>query len=68
MINKDEFRQWKEDKVTQAYFNAIYERIDDVKDLLFQSAGQDPAADNFYRGFGAAYTEALEFRVDTEEE
>jgi hypothetical protein len=67
-ITKQDFLDWKQDRITKEFFSAILERIEDGKDILATQAGLDPITDNFYRGFIYAYKEALEFRVDSEEE
>ena len=68
IITKDQFQQWKEDPVTQAFMEASEQRIVDAKDVLGAQAGLDRDSDNFYRGFIAAYEEIQEFRIDYEEE
>jgi hypothetical protein len=64
LISQSDFTNWKSDPVTQAYFEAIVYRIEDAKDSLVATAGLDPAADNFNRGFIYAYRELLDFRID----
>ena len=59
-----DFQSWLTDPVTQAFYDAMQERIDDVRELMELSAGLDQINDNFNRGFIAAYREALNFRVE----
>ena len=59
-----DFQTWLTDPVTQAFYEAMQERIDDVRELMELSAGLDQINDNFNRGFIAAYREALNFRVE----
>lgn len=66
-ISKEDFALWKDHPITQAYFEACAERIEDAKEILCRSAGMDNANDNFYRGFVTAYLEMIEFRVDEQE-
>lgn len=47
-----------------AWFEACTQRIEDTKDLLSVSAGQDIYNDNFNRGFIAAYREMMNFQVE----
>ena len=68
MISKQEWSDWKINPVTKAFFQAAGMRVEDTKDILAQSAGMDQLADNFYRGFIAAYMEMREFRIDDLEE
>jgi hypothetical protein len=68
MISKSDFQNWKQDPVTQAFFEACEERMEDSKEILSISAGLDGVADNFHRGFIAAYSEIPLIRVDEDEE
>lgn len=63
-ITKSEWQDWKQNNVTRAFMAAVDMRVDDAKDILSVSAGQEPDQDNYFRGFIAAYREMLEFRVD----
>ena len=63
-IKSSEWNDWKQDKVTKAFYGATFERIEDAKDILSVSAGLDLDENNFYRGFIAAYREMVEFKVD----
>lgn len=64
IITKTDWNDWKQDKVTRAFFAAAEIRIEETKDILSVSAGMDLEENNFYRGFIAAYREMFEFRVD----
>lgn len=64
MISKDDLYLWKNEPITQAWFEACETRINDAKDILGTTAGIDPVTDNFYRGFIQAYREMLEFSVE----
>jgi hypothetical protein len=59
-----DFLNWKQDPVTQAFYEAMEIRIEDAKETLAVSAGIDNATDNFNRGFIAAYAEATNFTVE----
>ena len=63
-ITKTDWNDWKQDKVTKAFYGAAFERVEDAKDILSVSAGLDSDENNFYRGFIAAYREMAEFKVD----
>ena len=63
-ITKDDFYLWKSEPLTMAWFEACTQRIEDTKDLLSVSAGQDIYNDNFNRGFIAAYREMMNFQVE----
>lgn len=68
MISKSEWSDWKASVVTRAFFAAAEERVEDAKDVLADSAGQDSDLDNFYRGFIRAYREMQDFRIEDLEE
>ena len=63
-ISRAEWEQWQQDPITQAFYYAAKERIEEVKDVLAYSAGLESNDDNFNRGFLRAYMEMLDFRVD----
>lgn len=64
VITKEDFKDWKLNDVTRAFYQACNQRIEDCKDILAGSAGMDSDTDNFYRGFIAAYNEMFGFRVE----
>lgn len=68
MITYQDWYDWRQQPVTQAFYEACIERISEAKEVLAISAGQDPVQDNMYRGFIRAYMEMLDFRVEKEEE
>jgi len=63
-LSKSEWTDWKQHNITRAYFHAADQRIEEVKEILSNTAGQDQEQDNFMRGFVAAYREMLDFRVE----
>lgn len=67
IVTKQEFAEWKQHPVTEAFFEAAGQRVVDAKDILGQSAGLDGVNDNFYRGFIAAYEEMRFFRPEDDE-
>lgn len=64
MISKLEWNDWKANQVTRAFFQAAEMRIEDAKEILAGSAGQDSGNDNFFRGFIQAYREMQDFKVE----
>lgn len=70
-LTKEDWKNWKQDPITRLFYSAVNERIEEVKEVLSNTAGQDQLQDNFYRGFIYAYREMLEFKfeeVDDDEE
>jgi adenine-specific DNA methylase len=64
MVTPEEFSDWKSNIVTQEFFKAADARVEDAKEILASSAGQDSVNDSYLRGFIQAYREMREFRVD----
>jgi len=64
VITKDEFVGWKNDQVTEAFYEACKTRLEDAKEILIGQAGLDSDLDNFYRGFIHAYKEMLGFTIE----
>jgi len=64
VISKSEWTDWKADTVTRAFYAAAEERVEDAKEILAASAGQDSDQDNFMRGFISAYREMTDFRIE----
>lgn len=68
IISKEDWKDWKSNKVTRLFYSACDERIDEAKETLANTAGQDQILDNFYRGFVYAYREMKEFRFEEADE
>jgi hypothetical protein len=66
MVNKEEFADWKANLVTKAFFEAAEQRVEDAKEILAGSAGNDSNQDCYLRGFIQAYREMQDFRVEDE--
>ena len=67
MISQSDFANWQLDPVTIAFRQACLERVEDSKEILSVSAGIDSDADNYLRGFIAAYNEIRQFRIEDED-
>ncbi len=67
-IAKTEFEEWQHHFITKAYYSAVLERIEELKEVLAASAGVDAAQDNLVRGMIRAFREVVQFSVDQEEE
>lgn len=63
-VTKEDWKTWKQDPVTRLFYDAVAERIEDAKETLANTAGNDPLQDSFYRGFIYAYREMVEFRFE----
>ena len=64
MISKEDFQSWKDHSVTQAFFEACEQRVEDAKEILASGAGLEPDQDNYFRGFIQAYREIQSFSVE----
>lgn len=67
-LSKEDWKTWKQYPVTRLFYSAVNERIDDAKETLANTAGNDPLQDSFYRGFIFAYREMLEFKFEEADE
>ena len=67
-VTTEDWKTWKQDPVTRMFYEAVAERIEEAKETLANTAGNDPLQDSFYRGFIYAYREMLEFRFEESEE
>ena len=63
-LTKEDWKDWKANTVTRLFYEACAERVDEAKETLANTAGQDQLLDNFYRGFIYAYREMFEFRFE----
>jgi|JI9StandDraft_1071089.scaffolds.fasta_scaffold190809_2 hypothetical protein len=66
-ITQGDFQDWKNNKVTEAFFSAAKERIAEAKSVLSVSAGSEPLQDRFLVGLIHAYTELQDFYVEDSE-
>ncbi len=59
-ISKEEFLDWKANHVTKAVFGVLEQRIQDAKDILAATAGEDPVADRYLVGMIRGFSELQE--------
>lgn len=64
VLSQSDFEKWRIDPVTKAFFQACYERVEELKNLLATTAGYNSVEDNYNRGFIAAYSEIPYFRIE----
>jgi hypothetical protein len=64
VITSEDFILWKNEPITQAFYEACQERVEEAKEQLAVTAGTDIEMNNFLRGFIHAYREMTEFRVE----
>jgi len=67
-LNKSDFYDWKRHPVTQVVFSQIKERINTLKDMLGESAGENPIQDSKFVGALQAYKDLLNIEYESEEE
>lgn len=67
-MNKADFIDWKRHPVTQIVFSQIQERIDTLKDMLGDSAGENPIQDSKFVGAIQAFNDLLRMEYEGEEE
>ena len=59
-VTKEEFLDWKQNSVTKAVFGILEQRINDAKDILGATAGEDPVADRYLVGMIRGFRELQE--------
>lgn len=64
MITTEDLILWKNDPVTQAWFEACEVRVEDAKETLAEQAGIDSIFDSYVRGMIKAYREMQDFTVE----
>ena len=64
VISSEDFYKWKVDPVTRAFFEAAEQRIEDAKEVLAFSAGNDAGYDRQIVGLIQAYREMQNFRTE----
>lgn len=65
-MTKTEFIDWKQHPVTQNVFSQLTARVQNIQEILGQSAGTNPAQDREFVGAVKAYNDIL--NMDFEEE
>ena len=65
-MNREQFLEWKENKVTQAVMLAVVNRVELAKEELV--ASDNPAYDQFVRGMIRAFREVLDVNLDDVQE
>ena len=63
-VTKEEFVQWTQNPVTLAVFEVIDNRIEDAKEILGVSAGEDSRTDAVLVGMIRAFNELKEIGYD----
>ena len=64
VISSDDFYKWKADPVTRAFFEAAQQRVEDAKEILAGSAGNDVGYDRQIVGLIQAYREMQSFHIE----
>lgn len=67
-MKKADFYDWKRHPVTQVVFSQLGRRVQDLQEMLGDSAGTNPAQDLKYVGAIQAYKDMLLMDFEGEEE
>lgn len=67
-MNKSDFIDWKRHPVTQVVFSQLNTRIQELQDILGNSAGENPAQDRMYVGAIQAYKDVVFMDFEGDEE
>ena len=65
-MTKTEFYDWKSNLVTKEVFRQFQERIDALRELLGDSAGEDPLLDRWKVGAIQAYKDLIHIEFEEE--
>jgi hypothetical protein len=68
VISTSDFNNWKQDSVTEAFMQVVYERMEDCKNHLSVTAGLDSIEDNKTRGYLLALRDILQLSFDDVQE
>ena len=63
-VSQSDYIEWRSNPVTKAFYAAIVDYIEQVKENLSVTAGFDSNEDNFKRGTIAAMRDVIQFRID----
>ena len=66
-MNKSEFMDWKQHPVTQEVFLQLKSRINELYEMLGDSAGQDSLQDSQFVGAIKAYKDMINIEFESEE-
>ena len=66
-MNKQDFIDWKRHPVTLGVFNQLHFRIQELQEMLGESAGRDPGQDREYSGAIKAYKDMINIEYEGEE-
>lgn len=66
-MNKQDFKDWKSHPVTLGVFNQLNFRIQELHEILGESAGRNPGQDREYSGAIKAYKDMINIEYEGEE-
>lgn len=67
-MNKSDFIDWKRHPVTQVVFSQLTSRIQELQDILGNTAGENAAQDRMYVGAIQAYKDVVNIEFEGNEE
>lgn len=63
-VSKEDFLEWRNNRVTKAVFETIEQRIQDAREILGNTAGDDPVADRYLVGMIRGFSEIKEITYE----
>jgi hypothetical protein len=66
-VNKKDFYDWKRHPVTQIIFSQLNQRIEDLQEILGESAGKNQIQDIEFVGAIKAYKDLINIEFEEEE-
>jgi len=67
-MNKSDFIDWKRNPVTQVIFSQLHSRINEMQEILSETAGQNPIRDSQLVGAIKAYKDVVLMEYEETEE
>jgi hypothetical protein len=67
-VNRKDFIDWKRHPVTQVVFSQLASRVQELQEILGETAGRNPTQDIEYVGAIKAYKDILQIEYEGKEE
>lgn len=63
-VSQSDFSEWRSNPTTKAFYAAVVDYIEQIKENLTYTAGINSEDDNYKRGAIAAMRDVLQFKID----
>ena len=65
-MNSKDFYDWKRHPMTTVIMSQLTSRVNDIKEVLSEQAGKNPAQDCYYVGYIAAFNDLIRMEYEDE--